>query len=136
MLAIGHAEDPAIEPCFSVFSGLGLFVVVSEECIVTAVVALYWRRMRPVATVDHGIDEKTGNDSAIGIAGDHLGLNNLLGADNDTLRGANALNHDAEIPPAMRVALAISTLHVNDGDIGIQRAHCAQRFLRLERRDD
>ena len=47
-------------------------------------------------------------------------------------RGTHALDHDSEISPAVRVAVAIGTLHVNDGYIRDDCPHRPQSFLRFE----
>ena len=44
--------------------------------------------MRSVGTLDYGIDQKTGDDGAIRIAGDSLRRNNFFGNDDYALGGA------------------------------------------------
>src|SRR3954447_14404889 len=91
--------------------------------------------MRTVGTLDYGIDQKTGDDGAIRIAGDNLRRNNFFGNDDYALGGAHSFDHDAEVPPAVSVAFGVGALHMDDGHIGIQRPHRPQRLLRSEGRE-
>ena len=63
-----------------------------------------------------------------------LRLNDFFRHHDHALGGANSFDHHAEIAPAVGIAFAIGTLHVNDGDVGIERTNRPQGFPRLERR--
>src|SRR5581483_4475718 len=132
--AIAHTVHPALQPFFRVIFRFCLFVILAKESIIAFIAALNRRGMRAVAAFDHGRDEKTRNDGAIRIARDDLERDHLFRDYNHVLCGAHRLDHHAKISPAVRIALAVGALHMNDGDIGIEGAHGEQRFLAVERR--
>src|SRR5712692_845798 len=132
--AICDSINPAFQPGIAVCIGLRLLVVLAEECIVTLVVSLHRRGMRAVGTLDHRIHQEPRNHGAIRIAGYDLRLNHLFCDDDHALGRTNSLDHHAEVAPAVRIAFAVGTLHVNDGDIRTQRAYRPQRLLLRKRR--
>src|SRR4051812_17030534 len=98
-LAIGNAVDPALQPCFTIARSLRMLVILTKESIVTAVVSLHRRRMRPMLALDHGMNHKSRNDGTIGIAGNHFGVDDFFRHHDDAFRGANAFNHHPKITP-------------------------------------
>src|SRR5690242_4494218 len=90
--------------------------------------------MRTVSAFDDRVYKKAGNDGAIGIAGDDLGRHNFFGNNDYPLSSAHALDHDAEISPAVSVAFRISPLNMNNCHIGVQGPNSPQRFLGRKRR--
>src|SRR5215472_9140893 len=100
--------------------------------IVTLVVSLHRRGMRAEGALDYGGDQKSGNDGAVGVAGDDLARNDFFAGDDDVLGGAHTLDHDAEVAPAVRVALFIGALHVHDGEIGLDGADGVELLLWLK----
>src|SRR5581483_8372724 len=89
--------------------------------------------MRAVRTMDNCAHQKSGNHSAIGIAGDYIGIDDLLRHHDHALGGTDALEHHAEIPPAVGVAVAIGALRVDDSDVWADGAYRQQRLFALKR---
>ena len=84
-----------------------MLVILAEESVIALVVALHGRWMRAVPAFDNRVHEETGNNGAVGIAGDHLGLDYFFGNHDHALCGADSLNHDTVISPTMRVAFGV-----------------------------
>src|SRR5579864_8355796 len=105
-------------------------MVLVKEIVVTTVVALHRRWMRAIGTLDNGIHQKSGNHSAIWVAGNDFRLDNLLRYHDHAFCCTHTFEHDSEIPPAVRVTFRVSALNMNNGDIWIQRAHRPERFFR------
>src|SRR5437660_1548836 len=128
--AILQTINPAIQPGITVGFCFCLLVILAKECVITLVISLYRRGMRPVPALHHRIDQKSWDQRSIGIAGDHLRIDNLFHHHDHALRRAHAFNHHAEISPAVSVALTISALDVHNGDVWVQSSHCPQRLFR------
>ena len=85
--------------------------------------------MRAPRLVNHGRNEKSGNQGAIGVGSDYFRLDNFFGDDDHAARGARAIHRDAKIAPHVRVAITVGALHLNDGDVGFQRANGDELFF-------
>src|SRR5438105_4343699 len=121
---VRNAINPSLQPRIGIRLSFRLLVVMAEKSVVALVVALHGRRVRPVPALDHSVDQKSGNHSAIGIARDYVSINNFFGYHDNSLRRPNRFDHHSEIAPTMRVAFTISALQMNDGYIRRQRPHC------------
>ena len=60
-LACRNAQDPVGEPVFEVFGAAGALVILSEEGVIAAVIALHRRGMCGSGFVDYRSDEKSGD---------------------------------------------------------------------------
>src|SRR5579872_4043650 len=123
LTAVRQAIDPSRQPGVRIRLGFCLFVILAEKGVVALVIALDWRRMRAVWGFNDGVHQETGNDSAIRVAGDDFGFDDFFSDHDNSLGGADAFDHDAEISPAVRIAITIGALHVHNRDIGSERAH-------------
>src|SRR5947209_3861997 len=128
--------NPVLCPGAECLRCFGLGVVLLEKIIITLIVSLHWRGMRPIRAIHHRRHQKTGNYGAIGVTGDHLLRHDLFRADNHLFGCAHAFNHYTKISPAMRVAEFIGALHVDNGHIRLDGTDSHERFLRFEGRDD
>src|SRR5438445_1256171 len=134
--AIAHAVYPARKPRIIVAFRFRLLVILPEERVIAFVVTLYRRGVRPQRRLHHGVHQKSWNNRAVGVTGDHLRLDNLFRHDNHTLSRTYSFQHDSEITPAMRITVAIGALHMHDRDIWIQRAHRPQRLFAFKGREN
>ena len=100
-----------------------------EEGVIAAVVSLHRRRMRGSGFVDHGGNQKSGNQSAIRVGGNDAWLDDFFGDDNYFAGGADGVNGDAEAAPEMRVACGVGALDLQDGDVGTQSADSDESFF-------
>src|SRR6266571_7086268 len=122
--------NPAIQPGITVGFCFCLLVILAKECVITLVISLYRRGMRPVPALHHRIDQKSRNHGPIRIGRDYFRIDNFFHHHDHALRRAHAFNHHAEISPAVSVALTISALDVHNGDVWVQSSHCPQRLFR------
>src|SRR5438309_11353684 len=76
---VGYAINPTLQPGIGIRPGFRLLVVLTKESVVALVVSLHWRRMSPIAALDHRIDQKSGNHGAIGIARDSISFYDFFG---------------------------------------------------------
>ena len=85
--------------------------------------------MRASRFVNHGGNEEPRHQRAVGVGRNDTGLDDFFGHDNYFARGAGAIYRDAQAAPQMGVALRVGALHVQDRDIGTQRAHRDQSLF-------
>src|SRR5581483_4258138 len=133
---IRYSVNPALRPTFKICFRLSLFMILAEERVVALVIALHRRGMRAERTRHHRSHQKAGDHSTIGVAGNDLRVNDLFRHHDHVFCRPHALDHHPEIAPAVRVAVAVGALHVNDGHVRIDRAYCEQRLLPFKRRED
>src|SRR5581483_1644732 len=133
---IRYSVNPALRPTFKICFRLSLFKILAEERVVALVIALHRRGMRAERTRHHRSHQKAGDHSTIGVAGNDLRVNDLFRHHDHVFCRPHALDHHPEIAPAVRVAVAVGALHVNDGHVRIDRAYCEQRLLPFKRRED
>src|SRR6185437_7743791 len=77
-LTVGKAVHPALQPGVAVRLSFRLLMILAEESVVAPVASLHRRGMRSITALDHCADQKSGNDGAIRIARNHLGIHNLF----------------------------------------------------------
>src|SRR5438309_3332763 len=118
---ISHAIDPALGPALEGLSSLALFMILAKEGIVTLVISLHRRRMRPQRHLAHSADQEPWNNSPVRVRGDDLARDDLFRADDHFFRCAYALEHNAEIAPAVRVAVFVGALQVDDCHVWDER---------------
>src|SRR5258708_5676526 len=105
-------------------------MIILEEGVVTLVESLNRGWVSSVRTLDDCVHQESRDHCSVRIAGNHLSIYNFFCNYDDSLGSTNSFNHDSEISPAMRVALAIGALHVHDSDVRNQGAHGPESFFR------
>src|SRR5205085_12673289 len=82
---ISHAIDPPLGPALEGLSSLALFMILAKEGIVTLVISLHRRRMRPQRHLADSADQKAWDHGSVRVRRDDLARDDLLGADDDLL---------------------------------------------------
>src|ERR1039458_292745 len=131
--AIGNLKHPAIQPLRESFGGAALRMIVAEKVVIAPVISLHGRGVSAKRLVNDGCNGETGDESAIRIGGNNMRSDDFLRDDDDAFRGAGAVNGDAEISPEMRVALLVSALDVDDGDVRTQSVDGNEVFVAYRR---
>src|SRR4051794_12167957 len=89
--AISHAIDPALGPALEGLSSLALFMILAKEGIVTLVISLHRRRMRPERDLAHSAHQEPWDHGAVRVRGDDLARDDLFRADDHLLGRAHTL---------------------------------------------
>ena len=116
--AVGYLQDPFIEPVLEAFEGAGAHVVFVVELMVTVVVALHGGWMRSPRFMDDSANFEGWAYYAVWVANDDLAWHDLFGDDDDVACCQHGLFGDAKTAPDVRVAVLVTALSVDDGDIG------------------
>src|SRR5579872_2145295 len=90
-LKVGQVYDPLRSPGIEFGLRLRTSMILLEGCVVALVIPLHRRRMRAKGCMTDSSDQKSGNDRAVGVAGNDLGRNDLFGTDDDFLCRAHSL---------------------------------------------
>src|SRR5687767_10926254 len=119
---IADTVHPVLQPIIESFSRPCRLMILEIKIIVAARESLGGRRKRSEGFVYDAGNDEARNHRTIGVAENHVMLDDFLAAENHFLGCQGCLAHDAEVAPRVSVAFGVRALDMQDCNIGLKSA--------------